>query len=152
MLWGVFSQVLGVKFGIWKCCLCKINDKYQVCIKIVRNSSVLSWWRLIFKWRRRWWHDRSLLVGEPVLYYTNQPTKQPTKQWLVGAIMHQPSNQPTSQSSLVRNRIGTEGGLQPTNNCLLGKHQLSVSDQQTPLNSTISLKLNLSQETPLKST
>ena len=27
---GVFSQFSGVKFGIKKCCLCKINDKYQV--------------------------------------------------------------------------------------------------------------------------
>ena len=27
---GVFSQFSGVKFGIWKYCMCKRNDKYQV--------------------------------------------------------------------------------------------------------------------------
>ena len=31
MFWGVFSLFLGVKFWIRKCCLCKRNDKYQIC-------------------------------------------------------------------------------------------------------------------------
>ena len=30
-VFGAFSRFLGVKFGFQKSCLCKRNDKYQVC-------------------------------------------------------------------------------------------------------------------------
>ena len=31
-VFGAFSRFLGVKFGFRKSCLCKRNDKYEVCI------------------------------------------------------------------------------------------------------------------------
>ena len=31
LFWGYILGLFGVKFGIWKSCLCKGNDKYQVC-------------------------------------------------------------------------------------------------------------------------
>ena len=40
MFWGVFSQFSGVKFGIPKCCLCKRNDKYQVCPGIAPGGKI----------------------------------------------------------------------------------------------------------------
>ena len=53
MFWDVFSQFLGVKFGIWKCCLCKRNYKYQVCI-CVCIFKWLSLTHLYFQALREW--------------------------------------------------------------------------------------------------
>ena len=33
-VFGAFSHFLGVKFGFRRSCQCKINDKYEVCIRL----------------------------------------------------------------------------------------------------------------------
>ena len=45
-VFGDFGRFLGVKFGFWKSCLCKRNDKYEVCIAVtlfVNMTDDIKW-------------------------------------------------------------------------------------------------------------
>ena len=41
-VFGAFSRFLGVKFGFRKSCLCKRNDKYEVCIEGATQGGIES--------------------------------------------------------------------------------------------------------------
>ena len=42
-VFGAFSRFLGVKFGFRKSCLCKRNDKYEVCTQLSATSETFSY-------------------------------------------------------------------------------------------------------------